>query len=144
MRIPGTRSIIGLLTLLAVAGCSTSSDPLLLEPRNIDGLTFRVPANWTEEAPESSMRRAQYVLGGIDGDATLVVYYFGAASAGSIDANMARWASQIEGDTPTYVNYVTDGLEIHSIEVAGRYVAPLSPGSSERPGQPAAAAGTVS
>lgn len=55
-----------------------------------------VPAGWTARAPASSMRLAEYVIGpaAANGNAEVVVYFFGPGQGGSADANLARWKSQ--------------------------------------------------
>ena len=70
-------------------------------------LTFDVPAGWQATAPASAMRVAEFVLPGAAGgagDAAVVVYFFGAGSGGSVQAN----------------------------DVTGTYVAEVTPGSSQR------------
>ena len=62
-------------------------------------LRFKMPDGWVSESPSSKMRVAQYKLPKAEGDAedaSLVVYYFGPAQGGSVDANIDRWISQIE------------------------------------------------
>lgn len=55
-----------------------------------------VPADWTAKPVTSSMRAADFVLPGKDGDAELVVYYFGTSGAGSVEDNLNRWLGQLE------------------------------------------------
>ena len=52
--------------------------------------TFDVPENWTAQTPSSRMRKAQYK----NGKTEIVVFYFGAGSGGSVEANINRWLGQ--------------------------------------------------
>ena len=69
------------------------------------GLTFQAPDGWKALPPSSSMRVADFSLPRAAGDAEdaeLVVYYFG-GEGGGVDANIARWESQMvppPGKTP--------------------------------------------
>src|SRR5712691_10543404 len=79
-------------------------------------LTWTLPSGWTEEAPSSSMRRAQYRIPGPGGPAECVVFYFGPGQGGDAKSNAARWASQFrraEGGP------VGDALKTREIKVGG-------------------------
>lgn len=83
------------------------------------GIATEVPSEWREEAPESSMRAAQFTVpapteGGRP--AELVVFYFGAAGGGGAEANVARWEGQVEADAPA-VHYHSHVGELHITEV---------------------------
>ena len=52
--------------------------------------TFDVPESWTAQTPSSRMRKAQYK----NGNTEIVVFYFGAGSGGSVEANINRWLGQ--------------------------------------------------
>ena len=52
-----------------------------------------VPSGWTSRAPSSTMRLAEYAIGGAGG-AEVVVYFFGKGQGGNVEANLARWRSQ--------------------------------------------------
>ena len=54
--------------------------------------TFQVPETWKAEQPSSKMRKAQYKFGKTE----IVVFYFGAGSGGSADANVTRWLGQFK------------------------------------------------
>lgn len=63
--------------------------------QSLGGLSVVLPAGWKPMAPTSSMRTAEYQLSGADGgDASLVVFYFGADQGGSVEANIDRWYGQ--------------------------------------------------
>jgi len=59
------------------------------------GYHTTVPASWTPRTPSSSSRLAEYVLPhSAAGDGEVVVYFFGKAMGGNVDANLARWRGQ--------------------------------------------------
>lgn len=98
-----------------------------------------VPAEWREQAPASSMRKAQYVLPRAEGDSEdgeLAVFYFGLGQGGSVEANIDRWIGQIsqpDGSSSkdrakTSKREVT-GLPVTLVDVSGTYSAGMmSPG----------------
>jgi len=106
------------------------------------GLTWKTPAGWTEEAPASSMRRAQYRIQGPGGPAECVVFYFGPGQGGDAQANAARWASQFHradggpvGDAFKTRETKAGDIPVLVVEVAGTYVGGMGSGPSgaERP-----------
>ena len=109
-------------------------------------LRYKAPAEWSTERPSSSMRVAQYKLPKAEGDpedASLVLYFFGANSGGSVQANLDRWISQIEqpDGSPSTSKAKTETLDINSlkattIDLAGTYVAETAPGSGTRHNKP--------
>ena len=54
--------------------------------------TFEVPSNWTAVTPSSKMRKAQFKAGSVE----IVVFFFGAGSGGSAEANVNRWIGQFK------------------------------------------------
>jgi len=70
--------------------------PKLADPVTIEGLEVRVPANWTSETPDGSMRKAQYAIAGSGGEGTAVLYFFGTDQGGSTQDNIDRWIAQFE------------------------------------------------
>ena len=58
----------------------------------VAGKTFEVPSSWKVEKPSSRMRKAQFK----NGKAEIVVFYFGAGSGGSVEANVNRWIGQFK------------------------------------------------
>jgi len=58
---------------------------------------YTIPAGWVEEAPTSSMRRAQYKWPGTEGlaDAEIAVFFF-PGTGGSVQANLSRWYGQFK------------------------------------------------
>ena len=108
-------------------------------------LSFDAPKEWTAQPSSSSMRVAQYSLARTAGDsedAELIVYYFG-GSGGSVDANLDRWLGQMEqpdGKPSKAVaktsTMAANGLTITVLDVTGRYVAEMTPGSAQRHNKP--------
>jgi hypothetical protein len=59
------------------------------------GYRAEVPSGWTSRAPSSTMRLAEYApLATADGSAEVVVFFFGPAQGGNVEANLARWRGQ--------------------------------------------------
>ena len=54
--------------------------------------TFQVPQSWKAEQPSSRMRKAQFKAKKTE----IVVFYCGAGSGGSADANVSRWLGQFK------------------------------------------------
>src|SRR2546421_3675356 len=94
-------------------------------------LRFKMPDGWVSESPSSKMRVAQYKLPKAEGDAedaSLVVYYFGPAQGGSVDANIDRWISQMEQpssgspkEKAKTQTLTVNGLKVTTVDVAGNY-----------------------
>ena len=77
------------------ASAGTAIDVKAGERQSLGGLSAVLPAGWKPIAPSSSMRTAEYQLAGASGgDASLVVFYFGADQGGSVEANIDRWYGQ--------------------------------------------------
>src|SRR6266704_1756910 len=110
---------------------------------NVSGeLHFKAPDSWVTEKTSSSMRVAQYKLPKAEGDnddASLVVYYFGAAQGGTAQANIDRWISQMQQpdgsatkDKAKTETSTGNGLKITSIDVSGTSTAEMAPGSDTK------------
>jgi len=105
-------------------------------------LHYKAPDGWVKEQTTSTMRVAQYKLPKIEGDAEdalLVVYYFGAAQGGAVQANIDRWISQMQQpdgsatkDKAKTETSTVNGLKVTSVDVSGTYTAEMAPGT---PGQ---------
>ena len=112
----------------------------------VDRLEFVVPSTWVVEQPTSSVRKAQLRLpGGDDGDAELVIYNFGSTpeAGGSVEANFDRWCGQFaraDGrdsmDVAVRREAEISGMAVHTIDISGRYVAAVRPGSPEKHDKP--------
>jgi hypothetical protein len=105
-------------------------------------LTWTLPSGWTEEAPSSSMRRAQYRIPGPGGPAECVVFYFGPGQGGDAKSNAARWASQFHradggpvGDALKTREIKVGDIAVVLVEVTGTFAAgmPGGPAGPERP-----------
>ncbi len=143
------------ILLLAVVACACAGEPARppsapsagAEPTATAAATlaFTAQPGWVVETPASAMRVAQYRLpagGSGAGDASLVVYHFG-PRAGTLEANLERWASQFEqpdgGDSAQRMQRrerTLGGRRAVEIELAGTYVAETAPGSGERVHEP--------
>ena len=114
----------------------------------VDRLEFVVPSTWVVEQPTSSMRKAQLRLpggGAGDGDAELVIYNFGSTpeAGGSVEANFVRWCGQfVRADGRDSMEVAArreaeiSGLAVHTIDISGRYVAAVRPGTPEKHDKP--------
>ncbi len=99
------RFVLG-LGAVVLAGCTVTRSgesvrpshiPVASRPVKLSGLQFVPHKGWISREPASRMRVAEYDLaspGSGGRNASLVVYYFGPGSAGSVDANIERWCSQ--------------------------------------------------
>lgn len=71
------------------------------------GYRAEVPSGWTSRTPSSTMRLAEYVLPTTaDGSAEVVVYYFGPAQGGNVEANLTRWKGQFSNPDGTAVTQI--------------------------------------
>ncbi len=105
----------------------------------VAGLRFVVPPEWESEAPQSSMRIAQFRVPGDSGDASLVLFRF-PGGGGSAEANVNRWMQQFTqpDGTPTQDRAVVQAaeagpLKLTRLDVSGTY------GGQQMPGAPAQA-----
>jgi hypothetical protein len=99
------------------------------------GGAFRtsIPEGWEYAQPASSMRAAEFSLPVEGGEpAELVVFYFGEGGAGGVQANLQRWISQFETEaSPEVEEREMAGMPVTTVDVSGRYVAPVTPGAAE-------------
>lgn len=111
------------------------SDPY---PTPAPPVRFEADPGWVAEKPSSSMRLAQWSMpaagsGGED-DASLVIFFFGTGSGGSVEQNLERWEEQIEsaeGAEPERSEREANGFRFHTVDTSGRYVAAVFPGSDD-------------
>jgi hypothetical protein len=106
-------------------------------------LSGAVPKDWQEHPTTSGMRVGQWTVAGKEGEAELVVYYFGAGGAGGVDANLDRWINQFEqpDGSPSKNKSKTEkktvnGMPTTLVEVTGKYVASMTPGATEKNDKP--------
>ena len=131
--------------LLSAAACSSSANQTTNQQPSVPAsgeLRFKAPEGWVIEKTTSAMRVAQYKLPKADGDAedaTLVLYYFGAAQGGSTQANIERWINQIKQpdgsasqDKAKTETTTINGLKVTTVDVAGTYTAEMTPGGADR------------
>ena len=104
----------------------------------------KVPAEWSEQTPSSSMRKAQYALPKVAGDgedAELAVFYFGPGQGGSVEANIERWIGQIsqpdgsssKGKAKTNKKEI-GGMPVTLVDVSGTYSAGMMSSAPPRQG----------
>jgi hypothetical protein len=105
-------------------------------------LKFDAPAGWVSKTPSSTMRVAEWTLPApskTGEDATLTLYFFGAAMGGNAQANIDRWVGQMaqpDGKPSKDVAKISmqtnpNGLKTTTVDVSGTYVAEVTPGSAE-------------
>ena len=114
--------------------------------KSLGSLRLSVPAGWVEQAPSSSMRKAQFTLPRANGDGEdgeLVVFYFGPGQGGSVEANIDRWVGQFgqpdgssSKDKAKTSKSEVAGMPVTLVEVTGTYQAPIMPGAPERHNSP--------
>jgi hypothetical protein len=88
----------------------------------VPGARFDQPTGWTFRQPSSSMRLAEAEIPGDGGAALLTVFFFGAGGGGGIEANLQRWAGQIEaeaGTEPVRRSFEVGGYSVATISVEG-------------------------
>ena len=118
----------------------------LLLPAAAGTLKFDAPKGWLPKPPASSSRVAEFTLPKADGDAedaALAVFFFGANMGGNVQANIDRWIGQmaqpdgkLSKDVARTSTLEANGLKITLVDVAGTYVAEVSPGATEHYNKP--------
>ena len=104
----------------------------------------KVPSEWTEQTPSSSMRKAQYALpkaAGDGEDGELAVFYFGPGQGGSVEANIERWIGQISQpdgssskDKAKTNKKEIGGMPVTLVDVSGTYSAGMMSNAPPRQG----------
>lgn len=122
-----------------VAGASGSTVEKSFGP-----IKAKVPAEWSEQTPSSSMRKAQYVLPKVPGDGEdgeLAVFYFGLGQGGSVEANIERWIGQISQpdgssskDKAKTSKKEISGMPVTLVDVSGTYSAGMMSNAPPRQG----------
>jgi hypothetical protein len=124
--------------MLALAGADDATKTM-----KADELTYEVPASWKLEKPKTSMRKAQFKVEPAAGDEEPAEFYltvFG-GGAGGVKANITRWEGQFaDADGKPAKAKVEEkkgkNVDVTRVEVAGRYVAAVSPGAAEKYNKP--------
>ncbi|MFM7319148.1 MAG: hypothetical protein ACKO5E_19550 [bacterium] len=135
------------LNLMAGVVCFGRVKSLLAQEKkqtvNGGGVSFEIPAGWKSSKPASSMRRAQIAIPKAEGDkedGELVLFAF-PGGAGTVEANIERWAGQFRDDanqppTPKSSKAKGQNTEVTRVDLSGRYVAPVAPGNPETVNKP--------
>ena len=91
-------------------------------PQDEKVIKFEAPKEWTKETPSSRMRKAQYKIPDKEKkakDAEFALFYFG-ANAGTIDANLKRWAGQM-GQASATPEKIEGACKITLVDLKGTY-----------------------
>jgi hypothetical protein len=122
----------------AGAGSGSSSE------KSFGPIKAKVPSEWAEQTPSSSMRKAQYSLPKASGDAEdaeLAVFYFGPGQGGSVEANIERWIGQISQpdgssskDRAKTTKKDIGGIPVTRVDVSGTYSAGMMSSAPPRQG----------
>lgn len=112
--------------------------------KNFGPIKAKVPVEWTEQSPSSSMRKAQYALPKVAGDGEdgeLAVFYFGLGQGGSVEANIERWIGQIsqpDGSSSKEKAKTNKkeigGMPVTLVDVSGTYSAGMMSNAPPRQG----------
>ena len=121
----------------AAAPSVPAASPMESGPVRVAGISFAPAAAWRREAPESSMRVAQFGIpgGSNEKDGTVAVYYFGTGQGGGVPENVQRWQGQFTN--PTGPGSVTplerNGLKVTVVTAEGTYGSgmPMGPTTPE-------------
>jgi len=100
----------------------------------LPGAAVDRPSGWTARPPSSSMRLAEAEIPGPGGPALLTVFFFGPGGGGGVDANLDRWAGQIEADPGVEASrgsFAANGFEISTIDLEGTLLPSRMGGPSE-------------
>lgn len=97
----------------------------------VDGLKLTVPTAWKKTKPTSRMRKGQFNIPAVKGDADAaeyVIFQFG-AGGGGIDANIKRWISQFPAKGRNYK--ITKGKcpqgQYVLVDITGAFNMPVGP-----------------
>jgi hypothetical protein len=87
LRLAPGLALLGVALMVSAAGKSVALGSL--------GYGVQVPDAWVQEQPTNTMRLAQFQIPAKGQEpASVIAYYFGQGSGGSIEANVQRWQSQ--------------------------------------------------
>jgi len=103
---------------------------------------FTAPEAWKKQKPTSRMRKFEYKVPRVEGDAVdaqVVVYFFGAMGGGDIESNIQRWRGQVlaqPGDPePKRSVKTVKGLRVTTFDQVGTYTPPNFGRGPARPAQ---------
>jgi len=118
--------------VLLVSAAVSAAGPVAVRLLDLQSV---VGASWEPEQPTSTMRLLQYRVAGAGGagNATFVVYYFGAGQGGSNAANIERWQSQFttaDGGPvePVITTSKAGDVPVTLVELRGSYARSLGMG----------------
>jgi hypothetical protein len=124
--------------VLALAGADDSAKPV-----KADELTFKVPGTWKSETPKTKSRLSQFKVEPAEGDSMPAEFYLSVfpGGGGGVKPNVARWETQfVDADGQPVKAKVEEkkgkNIDVTRVEVAGRYVAAIMPGSPEKHNKP--------
>ncbi len=117
---------------------------MLLLAESAAGLRWTMPAGWSAQ-PARPMRAATYIVAPAPGDkdpAECGIFFFGAGQGGSVQDNIDRWRSQIQGaDGKPAVAKIDKsqvrGLTMVRVDSSGAYTGmggPMAPSGRAVPG----------
>jgi hypothetical protein len=114
----------------SMEGAPSSGDPTAV------GINYDLPSGWNRVAPGSSMRVDQATIPGPAGSADMVLFFFGAGSGGGVQANLDRWAQQVESkEPPKQESFDSNGLKVTWLDTSG-VLKPSSMGMGPQTDQP--------
>ena len=131
-------AFLTLATPFALFTLFATALPLAAEPApdsfQVGGLNFKRPSEWTWVPVQSSMRKAQLAVPGLDPTkaADITFFHFGPSGGGDLESNVQRWLRQFQS--------ALGAEKVETKTVGGRKATLVSTEgtfSSGMPGQPA-------
>lgn len=129
-------ALVATFAVVSATSAASVSAQAATKPQTVALLDYHatVPATWTFRKPSSNMRLAEYVAG-TAGGAEVVVYFFGPAQGGTVDANLTRWKSQFRnpsgGAVEEKISHEKSGtFPLTIAEYRGTYARGMGAGSS--------------
>jgi len=129
---------IGMACALAYAATAIPAVGAQGAPLTLLEYRTTVPPGWVSRPPSSTSRLAQFALPGANanGGTEVVVFFFGSAQGGNVDANLARWHGQFSSAdgspvTETITRDSTGPFPITIAEYKGTYRRGIGAGSTD-------------
>jgi len=98
------------------------------------GVAWEAPEAFAPQPVSSRMRVAQYAF---QGQAEMVVYFFGPGQGGSVEENVERWVNQFSQPDGSSSMEAADieqkqvnGLAVTTVDVSGNFTAGMGPGQA--------------
>ena len=98
---------------------TTAGKPTSGGPRDYAGITYNIPASWSE-IPNQTAVDSKYLVTTSKGELELTLTSMG----GGIDSNIGRWIGQMRpgpGDSPKHETLDVDGLEGTLVDLRGEF-----------------------